>query len=496
MTSAPDWAGEAHQAGLLSVVELPATPGGETAEVAAPSLSLGGYVAWLVVADAGAAVLGALGAIVFRFGGQAGSINGIAYPTLVPVFAAGWVGVMWLCGTYDRRMLDSGVEEFRGLLNGTVWLLATIAVVGFVAHVQVSRGVIAFSLATTTVLSLAVRYRTRRVIRRRLRGEATIYRAVIIGAADEAEGLTAHLGSHPEGGFAVAGVHTPCPAALTTGERIVDILAAVHLHGANAVAVASSSGLSASQLRRLGWALEGTGLRLFVVPALTDLAGRRIRVRPINGLPLLHIEQPEFSGPKVVVKRAIDLVGGAVLVAVLAPVLAVIALAVWIGSGRPILYSQARVGRHGRQFRMFKFRTMVLGADASPDEQADPGAEATPVRRKAQTDPRVTRVGRFLRRHSLDELPQLFNVLVGQMSLVGPRPHRPFEVADYQEDDHRRHLIKPGVTGLWQVSGRAALCWEEAVRLDLYYVENWSVWLDLLLLLKTLRAVVLPRGAY
>lgn len=258
--------------------------------------------------------------------------------------------------------------------------------------------------------------------------------------------------------------------------------------------MASSSGLDSSHLRKLAWRLEGTGVRLMVVPALTDLAGPRIRVHPIDGLPLLQIEEPEFSGPKLALKRCIDIAGGAVIALALSPILVLIGLAVWVGSGRPILYSQVRVGRHGKHFKMFKFRTMTPDADQM-EERLD-ALDASPVRVKERRDPRVTKLGGFLRRYSLDELPQLLNVLGGTMSLVGPRPHRPVEVAEYGDDVRRRLLIKPGVTGVWQVSGRAALSWDEAVRLDLRYVENWSVWTDALLLVKTSRAVLFPRGAY
>jgi exopolysaccharide biosynthesis polyprenyl glycosylphosphotransferase len=303
------------------------------------------------------------------------------------------------------------------------------------------------------------------------------------------------MGRNSHAGFSVTAVLTPQRATRSgVAERISRILEEVERTEADTVAVASSGGLNSSHLRKLAWRLEGTGVRLMVVPALTDLAGPRIRVHPIDGLPLLQIEEPEFTGPKLVLKRCIDILGGAMITLLLLPVLVLIGLAVWVGSGRPILYSQVRVGRHGKHFHMYKFRTMNPGADQAEERPDDPGA--SPVRVKAQRDPRVTRLGGFLRRYSLDELPQLLNVLGGSMSLVGPRPHRPMEVAEYGDDARRRLLIKPGVTGVWQVSGRAALPWDEAVRLDLRYVENWSVWTDALLLLKTSKAVFFPRGAY
>ncbi|MGH7747943.1 MAG: sugar transferase, partial [Candidatus Dormibacteria bacterium] len=220
----------------------------------------------------------------------------------------------------------------------------------------------------------------------------------------------------------------------------------------------------------------------------------RILVRPIDGLPLLHIEEPEFRGAKRVLKELIDRVGAAALLLILSPLLALIALAALITQGRPILYRQERVGREGGRFDIHKFRTMRNGADRSQHLlhlNKHGGGLA-----KTNDDPRVTPLGRLLRKYSLDELPQLWDVLTGSMSLVGPRPQQPFEVERYGMDARRRLLVKPGITGLWQVSGRSDLSWEEWVRLDLHYVENWSVGLDLLLLWKTLFAVLRPEGAY
>jgi exopolysaccharide biosynthesis polyprenyl glycosylphosphotransferase len=480
------------------IVDLPGRP-----EPAAPgaqafshSLSLGRYVAWLVVADTVVAALCAFLAVILRFSGSPATLNGISYVDLVPAFLVAWLTIMWLAGTYDRRVLVSGTEEFRRVLNGAVWTVAAVALVGFAAHIEVSRSVIAMALASATLLSLGARYGARLVIQGRLRAHATLHRAVVVGTKDEAQGLVTHMQRNAHVGFAVTAVHTPPPSGRTVGERIAEILAIARQTGADTVAVAGTSGFDSSQLRRLAWGLEGTGLRFLMVPALTDLAGPRIRVHPVDGLPLLHIEQPEFTGPKLAIKRCMDLVGGTLISIMLLPVLLAVAVAVLIGSGPPIVYTQIRVGRHGELFKMFKFRTMVSEADKRAEAQADGACGTSPVRPKPERDPRVTRVGAFLRRHSLDELPQLLNVLAGSMSLVGPRPHRPFEVAEYADDVRRRLLIKPGLTGLWQVSGRAALPWEENVRLDLRYMENWSIWLDALLILKTLRAVILPRGAY
>jgi exopolysaccharide biosynthesis polyprenyl glycosylphosphotransferase len=264
--------------------------------------------------------------------------------------------------------------------------------------------------------------------------------------------------------------------------------------GADTVAIAHSPGVTTDALRRMAWALEGSGIDLLVAPAFTDVAGPRIHVRPVSGLPLLQIASPEFSGARRLLKRTIDIVGSLTLLVALLPVLLGTAVVVRLSSRGPVLFRQVRVGRGGRPFTLYKFRSMQVDAEARLAELVQHN-ESDGVLFKMADDPRVTAAGRLLRRASLDELPQLLNVLLGHMSLVGPRPPLPTEVAQYDDDVHRRLLVTPGITGLWQVSGRSDLSWSQAVRLDLYYVENWSVALDLEILWKTLFAVIRGSGA-
>jgi exopolysaccharide biosynthesis polyprenyl glycosylphosphotransferase len=277
-----------------------------------------------------------------------------------------------------------------------------------------------------------------------------------------------------------------------TLEDVVDI---VRRYNADVVAVTSASETAAMYLRHLSWQLEGSGIELLVSPGLIEIAGPRLHIRPFVGLPLLAIEEPVFSGWRRALKAALDRIGALVALVLLALVLLVIAVAVYLSSPGPVLYRQERVGVSGRLFTMYKFRSMVDGAET---QLPDLGAhnEGHGLLFKIHSDPRVTPIGRLLRRFSLDELPQLFNVLNGSMSLVGPRPPLPGEVERYDSSSRRRLLVKPGLTGLWQISGRSDLPWEESVRLDLRYVENWSLALDLLILWKTASAVVRGRGAY
>jgi exopolysaccharide biosynthesis polyprenyl glycosylphosphotransferase len=261
------------------------------------------------------------------------------------------------------------------------------------------------------------------------------------------------------------------------------------------VACTSSWRLGSGGLRRLGWALEGQDVDLVVSPGLTDVAGPRVLTRPVAGLSLLHVEAPVFAGPQLAVKTAIDRIAAAVLLTLLSPLFALVAVLIRRDHGGPVFFRQERVGKGGTTFPMLKFRTMKVGAEAMLPSLLDRSEGQGPLF-KLRDDPRITHIGATLRRYSLDELPQLVNVLRGQMSLVGPRPPLASEVETYGSDVRRRLLVKPGMTGLWQINGRSDLSWDESVRFDLYYVENWSVMSDLIILWRTGRAVRHSSGAY
>ncbi len=247
-------------------------------------------------------------------------------------------------------------------------------------------------------------------------------------------------------------------------------------------------------VRRLAWRLEGPRIDLLVSPVLSDIAGPRTSVRPADGLPLIHLDEPSLTGPKRALKRGGDLLVAVPLVVLLIPVYVLIALVIKFDSLGRVLYISDRVGRSGETFRCVKFRTMHVGADASrADVIGDPDDD---VSGRYRDDPRVTRAGRMLRRWSLDELPQLFNVISGSMSLVGPRPLLPEEIVLLGDAENRRHLTKPGMTGLWQISGRKEVSWEDRMRLDLHYIETWSMALDAVILAKTAKAVLSGHGAY
>jgi exopolysaccharide biosynthesis polyprenyl glycosylphosphotransferase len=314
--------------------------------------------------------------------------------------------------------------------------------------------------------------------------------------------LVEHLESAPYAGLDVVAACLPAIERTRGPEltvpvvgRVEELFATVQELGVDAVVIADSHTIDGQALRRLAWQLEDTGVQLIVAPAVTQVAGPRIVIHPIAGLPLLEVDEPELSGGQRLAKEVFDRVVSVLTLIVLSPVFLVLAIMVRTGSRGPVFFRQVRVGQHGQEFTMYKFRTMVDDADARRADVAHLD-EADGVLFKIRADPRVTGAGRFLRVHSLDELPQLWNVVRGQMSIVGPRPPLPSEVQHYGSDAQRRLLVKPGMSGLWQVSGRSELSWEESIRLDLYYVENWSPALDAQILWRTVGAVVRGRGAY
>nr|WP_275106647.1 sugar transferase [Nocardioides caeni] len=273
-----------------------------------------------------------------------------------------------------------------------------------------------------------------------------------------------------------------------------DLVTLARSQGADTIFLTGGVTASAEDMKELGWELEQHRINLVIAPSLTDISQDRMRVRPVGGLPLIHVDHPRWAQAGRISKRAFDMVGSATLIAMLSPILLFIAARVWIFDRGPLMFRQPRVGRNGETFDCLKFRTMVTDAE---DRLAALQEESGNVLLfKMKDDPRITKPGKWLRRFSLDELPQLFNVLRGDMSLVGPRPQVQREVDLYEGGMSRRLLVRPGMTGLWQVSGRSDLTAEEAMRLDVYYVDNWSMVQDLSILARTITAVASSRGAY
>ncbi len=460
----------------------------------------------LVVDTVAVGVAGAVAQLV-RFGSPGSPVDvastSIPYWLMAALLVAVWLAVVALGGGYEPRVLGVGSEEFRRVFNAAVRFLALVVIVFYALDVDLARGFVAVFIPLATALTLLGRYGARKCLHAgRARGHA-VRRVLVMGTIEAATDLIRHLQRVPYAGFQVVGGCVPGGVAgLQVGEVELPVygepeeaLDALASSGAEVLAVAGDSALAPGALRSLAWGLEGTGVDLIVAPAVTDVAGPRISIRPVAGVPLLHVEEPQLSGGARLFKECFDRTFAAVGLIVLFPVLVLIGVLVRRTSPGPALFSQERVGRNGETFTIHKFRTMVDSAEADLDILLDLN-EHDGVLFKLRDDPRRTPLGRWLRRFSLDELPQLWHVLTGHMSLVGPRPPLPSEVERYGSDVRRRLLVKPGLTGLWQVSGRADLPWDETVRLDLYYVDNWSPALDFLILWKTVNAVLWGRGAY
>ncbi|HET6816551.1 MAG TPA: sugar transferase [Mycobacteriales bacterium] len=450
--------------------------------------------------DALLITLSAVVAYLTRFG--SGNAQSPAYVWMGFVGVLGWLGFLAAGGAYEERFLSFGVEEIKRVFNSSVRFVAAVALVSYGAKLSLSRGFVVIGLLLGTALLVLGRH-AGHVALRRLRARGHLQsRLLVVGDKQRVEDLVAQANREPDAGFEIVGACTPLGniGSEIAGVPIVGTLAgvfhAITTCNVDTVAVTASPAITSRALRRLSWELEGTGVSLLVAPGLTDVAGPRIHIRPIGTrLPLLHVEEPEFTGARKFLKETQDRIIATLAVLFLAPLLLSLAVLVRLDSRGPALFRQVRVGRNGEEFCVYKFRSMHIDAEERLAALAGLN-ESDGVLFKMRNDPRVTRIGRLLRRYSLDELPQLLNVVRGDMALVGPRPPLPREVANYASDVHRRLLVKPGITGLWQVSGRSDLSWEDSVRLDLYYVENWSLALDLQILWKTFAAVVASRGAY
>ncbi len=430
------------------------------------------------------------------------SFSAVKLAVLLLGATVAWPLVIGLNRGYERSTIGVGTDELQAIFRGGILAIAGGAVPSAITdrYGVVALSVVAVPLAA--LASLAVRFFARKRLHAQQRVGRNVRRVIVVGSAYAVADLSAILTREPHCGMTVIGTCVPSSnldtaraAGLTVLGDLTAVPELVHAHRADAVAVTGGDAMRHHYLRELAWSLEGAGVELLVHPGLVEVAGPRMHIRPHVGLPLLHVEQPHFVGWRRFVKRATDIGLSGLGLLVISPVLALIALAIKLGDRGPVLYRQIRVGLDGTTFTMLKFRSMHTDADARLAALRAQNPHIG-LMFKMESDPRITPVGRFLRRWSLDELPQLFNVLAGTMSLVGPRPPLQSEVAAYEDHARRRLLVTPGLTGLWQVSGRSLLSWEETVRLDLRYVENWSFSLDLLIIWKTFFAVLAKRGAF
>ncbi|WP_129312393.1 sugar transferase [Streptomyces sp. L2] len=424
--------------------------------------------------------------------------------------AAAWLGVRASHGRYTSQELG----ESRGglpVLRDWLTLLGLLAVVRVLTGEGSQPAPALLALAVAPVVTALCRKATHRHLTASRREARALHRVVVVGEPSAADEVVEHLAARTHHPYVVTGVvpvgdghpvaGAPVVARLgTTRPEVwsddgVPVLMAAERLGVRLVLVAPGPLLNGERLRRLSWALHDGGLRMALAPGLTDVAAHRLRTDTVAGLSLLHVAPPARRGAQPAAKAVLDRAGAVLGLLLLAPLCGAIALAIRLDSPGPVLHRQTRTGQWGAPFTMWKFRTMVADAEQRRQQLAAANEQDGPLF-KIRQDPRVTRVGRWLRRTSLDELPQLLNVARGEMSLVGPRPPLPDEAARYDQLEARRLAVKPGMTGLWQVSGRSDLSWDETVALDLRYADNWSLGGDLDVMARTFRAVVDGRGAY
>lgn len=412
-----------------------------------------------------------------------------------------WIATVALAGGYQKRFVGHGTLESRRIFLAMLMLIAGIASVSWLTQIDVPRSFLLVCLP----VSAAGTALGRRLLQRIACGHAgcqfLLQRTLLVGTPEAIERVSTILRRSMHHSYQLVGAcilgdsPSQSPLSLPVLGDVDSIQTVVSTHHVDTVLLAAECGVSPSAVRHLAWQLEVTGATFVVAPAVCEVSGARVAVRPVNGLLLLHLEQPGFCSLRHRAKEVGEPAIAALALLVLAPVLAVIAVLIKLDSPGPVFFRQSRIGRLGRGFDIIKFRTMVADAENRKAELLSKSESDGPLF-KIQNDPRITRVGALLRRTSLDELPQLFNVLTGQMSLVGPRPHLPEELAQFGPDSSRRLLVKPGMTGIWQVSGRSDLSHDEAMRLDLGYVDNWSLRYDASIIGRTVAVMVDKHGAY
>lgn len=402
-----------------------------------------------------------------------------------------WLITLALIGAYDPRHLGVGAAEFARVLTASLIVLAAGATVGYLAGAENLRGLLLLTVPLALALLLVERRSARAWLhRRRRRGEFTV-RALAVGSTEQRQSLDDELAADTSSGLRVVASVTP-----PTQDRdawLDEVMLLVDSHAVDAIAVVPGVELDAALVRALAWKLSGTGTDLLVGPSLGDLAGPRAVVRRAPRLPFVHLEEARLTGPQQALKRTGDVLAASLGLVLVFPVMLITAVAVKVSSPGPVLFRQRRIGRDGRSFTISKFRTMADGAHET--HEAVLGSPVGRSRDVTFNDPRITPLGRFLRRWSLDEFPQLWSVVKGDMSLVGPRPLMSEEMPWLEPFGQRRHLMTPGITGLWQVNGRKELDWADRIRLDIDYVERWSPLLDVVLLLRTIKVILTGEGA-
>jgi exopolysaccharide biosynthesis polyprenyl glycosylphosphotransferase len=423
------------------------------------------------------------------------------YALIIAIAVPASVVLFWLYGLYEPRQVLGPVNEFKQVFHGVVAGVVLLFMADSAFNLELSRAWAFIALATGLTIVGGERLVLRKSLHflRRRGGDAT--RTIVLGANQEATTMARTLEREGWLGYKIIGFvddNVPVGQELEDGQRVIgataDLRELIVENQATLVLVAATA-FDAPRLNRLFWELQSMDVDLQITSGTIDLMASRMIVQSVAGVPLLFVRRTGMDKVQKSIKRSIDLLGSGLGLLILLPFLAAIALWIKLDSEGGVFFKQVRVGRDGELFTVWKFRTMIKDAEKKRAE-LEHLSEGPGLLFKLKEDPRITRSGRFLRRYSLDELPQLWNVLRGDMSLVGPRPALPVEVEQYDEWVRNRLKVKPGITGLWQVSGRTETSFADYVRFDLFYIQNWSLSLDLWILWRTLRAVITAEGAH
>jgi exopolysaccharide biosynthesis polyprenyl glycosylphosphotransferase len=467
------------------------------------------YTRRLLITDTTAVVLSIFAAGFIHFEDLVNTFNttteGILRIQLNPASLAWAMGITWLLalkfnGSREDRIIGGGSDEYKRIFGSSITVISLLALAALFLKLDVSRLFVAFSLLFGTVALIAGRWAWRQWLRKKRESNQLKERVAIAGPATLIQELADKLQKDKQGPYTPAlliPLSGKLESKLKQEDDFTDPAETLRRHKIDALIVVGTDTMSSKRLKQISWNMEKSNATLIVAPGLLEVAGPRVHTRPISGMPLIEIDTPKFSGGKYIIKQIFDITLATIALLLTAPIMLIAAIAVKTDGG-PIFFLQERHGKDGKIFRMIKFRSMIVGAEKLHEQlKKQKQNELTNSNMfKDPEDPRITKVGKFIRKYSIDELPQIFNVLKGDMSLVGPRPPLPSEVKEYEKHVYRRLFVKPGITGAWQVSGRAALSWEETVRLDLSYVENWSISADIFIMAKTFKTVLTGDGGH
>ena len=430
-----------------------------------------------------------------------------SYAFSLSIFSLLWLFYLSLFQTRGKKVIGAGAKEYGLVSQASLATFAFCLFFLYLLNASFSRQILFTYFLAGTLGLLITRWLWRRRLNKLRRDYGWKDNVVLFGELNSVVELGSELEKRYQAGFNIAGICLSSLPATTKsplifGSKEVPIFGgaesirlALDRTRSSSVIITDRSNIGAAEIKDISWSLDPDKHELILAQGLVDVSGPRIHTRPLAGLPFMYVEVPNFQGAKRLTKRLIDISGSLIGIILFFIPGVIISIAIKFGSRGPVFFVQERVGRNNTHFKMYKFRSMHPDAERIKNSLLVQTNQSSPLF-KLSDDPRVTSVGKFLRKWSLDEIPQLFNVLLGNMSLVGPRPPLQSEVDQYENHINRKFMVKPGITGLWQVSGRSNLSWEDSVRLDLYYVENWSITTDIVIMFRTVVSVLKRDGAY